>query len=125
MADESTAGVAAREPGPDAPHASPAGPTTGPAVASPGRRGTLLRAGFIVGMLVIVFGVILPQSIDYSEVIAVFRELDPAQVVFMTALGVAAWFVAGLVLMALVVGLSAAWTTRPSRRAGSSPCTAS
>ena len=110
MADEHAPDTAADESDPRAAQDAPVG--SSPPAASPGRRGTILRAGFIVGMLVIVFGVILPQSIDYSEVIAAFAGLDPSQAVLMTALGVAAWFVAGLVLTALVEGLSALRGTR-------------
>lgn len=110
MADEHTP-EAAEAPGPRDARDAPVAATGAPS-ASPGRRGTILRAGFIVAMLVVVFGVILPQSIDYSEVIAAFAELEPAQIVLMTALGFGGWFLAGLVLMALVEGLSALRGTR-------------
>lgn len=92
----------APQPAPDGSAPSPDAPA-----APPSRRGALLRSGFIVGMLVIVFGVILPQAIDYQEVVAAFAALDVSQIALITALGIAAWFVAGLVLMALIDGLSA------------------
>ena len=42
----------------------------GPGVATdmPSRRTSILRAGVIVGVLVVVFGIILPQFVDYGEV---------------------------------------------------------
>jgi uncharacterized protein (TIRG00374 family) len=75
--------------------------------APPSTRGTLVRSAFIVGILALVFGVILPQTIDYGEVLAAFQELSPGQLVVITALGAAAWLVSGLLLAALIEGLSA------------------
>jgi uncharacterized membrane protein YbhN (UPF0104 family) len=98
--------------GADAP--SPAGPSAtvapgggGAPAAPPSRRGALLRSAFIVGILALVFLVILPQSIDYGDVLAAFSELDLGQVALMTALGGAAWFASGLVLAALIEGVAA------------------
>jgi uncharacterized membrane protein YbhN (UPF0104 family) len=66
----------------------------------------MLRAGFILAVLIVVFGFILPRYIDYSEVFDAFRALTLPQVVLMTILGAIAWFVSGLLFCALVAGLS-------------------
>ncbi len=83
--------------------------TTDPATAAapPSRRSALMRSGLIVGVLVVVFVVILPRYIDYSEVVAAFEALTPDQFVFISALGLIAWIVSGLVFCALIPGLSA------------------
>jgi uncharacterized membrane protein YbhN (UPF0104 family) len=96
--------------------ANPTGAIAGPddaagsdpasAAAPPSRRAALMRSGLIVGVLVIVFGVILPRYIDYSEVIAAFQTLTPDQFVVITILGAIAWLVSGLVFCALIPGLS-------------------
>jgi uncharacterized membrane protein YbhN (UPF0104 family) len=65
-----------------------------------------MRSGLIVGVLVVVFLVILPQYIDYQEVAAAFQALTPSQIVVMTILGVIGWFVSGLVFCALIPGVS-------------------
>ncbi len=66
----------------------------------------MLRAGFILAVLIVVFGFILPRYIDYSEVFDAFRDLTLPQIVLMTILGAIAWFVSGLLFCALVAGLS-------------------
>ncbi len=94
---------------PSGTQAEPGGaPGTDPASAAapPSRRAALLRSGLIVGVLVIVFGVILPRYIDYSEVIAAFQALTLDQFVVITVLGAIAWLVSGLVFCALIPGLS-------------------
>lgn len=108
-ADRAARSGAAEEAG-----AAPPDPVTPPGPAAPGApaaapsgRGALLRSAFIVGILILVFGVILPQTIDYGEVLAAFSELSPGQLVVITALGAAAWLVSGLVLAALIEGLAA------------------
>ncbi|MFI5261970.1 MAG: YbhN family protein [Candidatus Limnocylindrales bacterium] len=90
-----------------------ANPGTDPASAAapPNRRSMLLRSGLIVGVLVLVFGVILPRYIDYSDVIAAFQALDAQQILIMTALGAFGWVVSGLVFRALIQGLSAVRAT--------------
>jgi uncharacterized membrane protein YbhN (UPF0104 family) len=72
------------------------------AAAPPSRRAALLRSGLIVGVLILVFGVILPQFVDYADVIDAFRDLTLQQVIVMTLLGLVAWFVSGLVFGALI-----------------------
>ena len=76
------------------------------AAAPPSRRAALLRSGFIVGVLFVVFVVIIPRFVDYSEVAAAFRELTLPQVVFMTVLGAIAWFISGQLFTVLTEGLS-------------------
>src|SRR5258705_4832220 len=87
------------EPGPE--------PATDPASAAapPSRRSAILRSGLIVGVLILVFVVILPQYIDYQEVAAAFQALTPSQIAVMTILGVIGWFVSGLVFCALIPGV--------------------
>jgi uncharacterized membrane protein YbhN (UPF0104 family) len=83
-------------------------PGTDPASAAapPSRKAALMRSGLIVGVLVVVFGFILPQYIDYGDVIAAFQELTLPQLLVMTGLGAIAWVVSGLIFSALIEGLS-------------------
>jgi uncharacterized protein (TIRG00374 family) len=76
------------------------------AAAPPSRRTAVLRSGLIVGVLVVVFGLILPRYIDYADVAAAFRDLTFQQILVMTALGVVAWVASGLIFSALIEGLS-------------------
>jgi putative heme transporter len=77
------------------------------AAAPPSRRAALMRSGLIVGVLVVVFGIILPQFIDYADVIAAFQGLSAQQILVITLLGAIAWFASGLIFSALIEGLSA------------------
>ena len=83
-------------------------PTPGPAQAVPSRRAAILRSAFVLGVLFVVFVLILPQFIDYSDVIEAFRDLTLPQIAVMTALGVGAWLISGLPFVALIPGLSIA-----------------
>lgn len=74
--------------------------------APPSRRSAVIRSGVIVGILVVVFGVILPQYVDYRDVVAAFQDLTPTQFLAMTGLGIAAWIVSGAIFTALVEGLN-------------------
>jgi uncharacterized membrane protein YbhN (UPF0104 family) len=65
-----------------------------------------MRSGLIVGVLVVVFGLIIPQFIDYSDVVAAFQDLTLQQFLVITALGALAWVVSGLIFCALIEGLS-------------------
>ena len=76
------------------------------AAAPPSRRSALLRSGFILGVLILVFLVILPRYIDYQEVAAAFQALTLSEFVIMSILGLIAWLVSGLVFCALIPGLS-------------------
>jgi len=105
------------DPTPDAAHSTEAsgaidqtdeelGTDPASAAAPPSRRSAFLRSAFIVGVLFVVFVVILPQYVDYSEVVAAFQALTPQQFVIISALGLGAWLVTGLVFCALLPGLS-------------------
>ena len=83
-------------------------PTTGPAQAVPSRRTAILRSAIVVGILVVVFGVILPRFVDYEDVLDAFRALTLLQVVQMTALASVAWVIAGVPFVVLIEGLSVA-----------------
>ena len=62
----------------------------------------------MVGILVVVFGLILPRFVDYEEVLDAFRALTFLQVVQMTALVSVAWVIAGVPFAVLIEGLSVA-----------------
>ena len=83
-------------------------PTSGPAQAVPSRRAAILRSAFVVGVLFVVFVLILPQFVDYEDVLDAFRDLTLQQIALMTALGVGAWLISGLPLVAVIPGLSIA-----------------
>ena len=92
--------------GPDAP-ASDATPGTDPASAAASRRAALMRSGLIVAVLFVVFVIILPATgVNYSEVFGALNALSLQQMVVITALGAAGWLVSGLVICALIPGLS-------------------
>jgi hypothetical protein len=44
-------------------------PTSGPAQAVPSRRAAILRSAFVLGVLFVVFVLILPQFVDYEDVV--------------------------------------------------------
>ncbi len=95
----------AGEPAPAPASAPPEGPAV--AAAPPSRRSAILRSGLIIGVLVIVFVVILPRYIDYSDVLTAFQGLSAGQIALITVLGAIGWVVSGLVFSALIPGLSA------------------
>jgi uncharacterized membrane protein YbhN (UPF0104 family) len=71
--------------------------------APPSRRSAILRSGFIIVVLLVVFGVILPATgVNYSEVIAAFAALEPQQGIVITALGLLAWVMSGAIFAALI-----------------------
>ena len=74
--------------------------------APPSRRAAILRTGFVVGVLAIVFLVILPKYIDYQEVVAAFQGLTAQEILLVAMFGVIAWFATGAVFSALIPGLS-------------------
>lgn len=79
-------------------------PGTDPASAAapPSRKAAFMRSGLIVGVLVVVFGVILPQYIDYADVIEAFQALTLDELLVMTGLGAFAWVLSGLIFSALI-----------------------
>ena len=86
----------------------PEAPTTGPAQAVPSRRAAILRSSFVLGILFVVFVVILPQFVDYDDVVEAFQDLTFQQILLMTALAAGAWLISGLPFVALIPGLSVA-----------------
>jgi uncharacterized membrane protein YbhN (UPF0104 family) len=87
------------------------GGPTGSDAAPPSRRAAVLRTGLVAGVLILVFGVILPQFIDYGDVIEAFRSLTLPQVLLMAVLIGLAWLVNGLVFSVLTANLSPALGT--------------
>jgi uncharacterized membrane protein YbhN (UPF0104 family) len=98
--------------------ASPNGETEGPdagvtaademvtAPSLPSRRAAFLRSAVLFLVLFVIFGIILPQYVDYGEVADALLALTPPQVALMTVLGALAWFVAGQLFTILVPGLT-------------------
>ncbi len=60
----------------------------------------------VVGVLILVFGIILPRFVDYDDVIAAFRDLTLPQFLLMLAVTAVAWVVSGLLFCALIPGVS-------------------
>ena len=102
-------------------------PTGDPASAAapPSRRTALIRSGLIVGVLIVVFGIILPRYIDYADVAAAFRDLTVQQILVMTALGIVAWVASGLIFSVVdrgpVVGPGDDVVAHPRRHRGERP----
>jgi uncharacterized membrane protein YbhN (UPF0104 family) len=74
--------------------------------ATPSRRAAILRTGLVVGILLLVFGVILPRFVDYGDVIATFQSLTLSQLAVMMAGVVVAWLVSGAMFPILMGHLS-------------------
>ena len=72
----------------------------------PSRRAALLRSGVIVLVLFVVFGLILPQFVDYEEVLTALAGLTIQQFAVMTVLGIIAWFVCGQLFTLLIPGMT-------------------
>jgi uncharacterized membrane protein YbhN (UPF0104 family) len=83
-----------------------AGEGSGVGGEMPSRRTAILRAGVIVGVLVVVFGIILPKVVDYSEVRDALAALTFTQIVQITILGVICWFACGVLFVVVIPGLS-------------------
>jgi len=81
----------------------PGGPGDAPAKSS--NRSAILRSGFLVGLLFVVFGLILPRFVDYGAVLTALQALTPEQLLLMSALSVISYFVSGLLLVAVLPGL--------------------
>ncbi len=76
-------------------------PTTKP----PSRRDAVLRIGVVVGVLVVVFGIILPRYIDYSEVVAALQAVTIQEFAIVGIFGLLAWVLTGAVFTMLIPGL--------------------
>jgi uncharacterized membrane protein YbhN (UPF0104 family) len=72
----------------------------------PSRRAAFLRSGVLLLVLFVIFGLILPQYIDYAEVKDALVALTPPQIALMTVLGALAWFVTGQIFTILIPGLT-------------------
>ena len=109
MTDEttSTTGSDAATPAPPEQRASvPTQQEVGAEVAPPSRRSAIIRSGFIVAVLLIVFVVILPQYVSYKDVIEAFAALTPIEILTITILGILAWVMSGAIFAALIQRLN-------------------
>ena len=70
----------------------------------PSRRAAILRTGLVIGILVLVFGVILPRFVDYQDVIDTFRSLTILEFGVMLLCTAIAWLVSGAMFAVLVPG---------------------
>ena len=86
----------AQAPGDDGPPAS---------AATSSNRSAILRSGLLLGLLLVVFGLILPRFVNYSDVVAAFRTLTLPQIALMSGLSAVAFVVSGLLFVVVVPGL--------------------
>jgi uncharacterized membrane protein YbhN (UPF0104 family) len=101
-----TASAEAAGTGSDEAAGTGSGEASGGGPGMPSRRAAILRSGVIVLVMLVVFGLILPQFVDYREVAAALMGLTLAQIAVMTVLGIIAWFVCGQLFVLLIPGLS-------------------
>jgi uncharacterized membrane protein YbhN (UPF0104 family) len=71
----------------------------------PSRRDAVVRVGIVVGVLVVVFGLILPRFIDYQQVIDTLQGLTLRDYLVVSVFGVIAWVVTGAIFTMLIAGL--------------------
>ena len=75
----------------------------------PSRRTALIRAGAILAILFVVFGLILPRFVDYADGRRRPRRADARhRFSLMTILGIIAWFVCGQLFTVLMDGITPA-----------------
>jgi uncharacterized membrane protein YbhN (UPF0104 family) len=74
--------------------------------SNPSRRDAILRIGIVVGVLVVVFGIILPRFIDYQDVIDTFQGLTVADFAVVGVFGLIAWVLTGGIFATLIPGLN-------------------
>jgi uncharacterized membrane protein YbhN (UPF0104 family) len=74
--------------------------------STPSRRDAILRIGIVVGVLVVVFGIILPRFVDYQEVIATFQGLTLGDFLVVGVFGLIAWILTGGIFAVLIPGLN-------------------
>ena len=89
---------------------SASGPVTpdGPAMPDakpPSRRDAILRVGIVLGVLFVVFGIILPNYIDYSQVVEALQGLTLEDFLIVGVFGLIAWILTGAIFAALIPGL--------------------
>jgi uncharacterized protein (TIRG00374 family) len=90
---------------------APAGTIAGDAIDGPAeptvsRRAIIGRAGVLVGILVVVFGIVLPRLVDYEAVRAAVAELTPGQVALLGIASLVAYVASAGPYHVLVPGLS-------------------
>ena len=93
------------------PDAAPEGATAGaavgtPAEPTPGRRAIVGRALVLVGVVVFVFGIVLPRLVDYDAVRAALAALTPGQLALLAAASAVAYVASAGTSRVLVPGLS-------------------
>ena len=71
----------------------------------PSRRDAILRVGIVVGVLVVVFGIILPRYIDYQAVFETIQGLTIQQFLIVGVFGLIAWVLTGAIFAELIPGL--------------------
>lgn len=71
-------------------------------VAQPSRRAAILRTALVLGVLILVFGIILPRFVDYAAVLDAFRSLTLVELVIMVIATLVAWTVSGLMFSVLI-----------------------
>ncbi len=94
-----------RQPGQEPSVASPKALPAFAYSAPPSRRITILKGILVFGFTAFVFLVLLPQYVDYREVVASLRALTLQQFITVTILGFVAWVACGSVQAALLPGL--------------------
>jgi putative heme transporter len=70
-----------------------------------GRRGSRLGIVLAGAYFVVIFGVLLPQVVDYGEVVAAFLVTPPLPLAIVALLGLACWWLEAIALQVLVPGL--------------------
>jgi len=76
-----------------------------PETQPPSRRDALLRIGIVVGVMVVVFGLILPRFIDYEQVGEALQSVTLEQFAVISVFGVIAWVLTGAIFAVLIPGL--------------------
>ncbi|HEX5828639.1 MAG TPA: lysylphosphatidylglycerol synthase domain-containing protein [Candidatus Limnocylindrales bacterium] len=73
-----------------------------PAERAAARRKAIIRGALIGGYLFVVFGILLPQIVDYREVIAAFQAVPPEWLAVVVLVGVVLWMVEGAAINAML-----------------------
>jgi uncharacterized membrane protein YbhN (UPF0104 family) len=68
----------------------------------PSRRDAILRIGIVVGVLVLVFGIILPRYIDYQDVIDSLQGMTIQDFAIVGVFGLIAWVLTGGIFATLI-----------------------
>ena len=106
--DRTVSSTASDDPDPTADEHGTVGPTAAATMREsrpPSRRDAILRLGIIVGVLVVVFGIILPRYIDYADVVATLQGLTWQDFLVIGIAGLVVWILTGAIFAALIEGL--------------------